>query len=82
MPNRWAELFEYHFLRSPFFITKELKKVVLSMKNKGAPKSKGIAANVYKLVFQHRPDVLLRAFKVYLKRGILTCRWKEVLKGN
>ena len=60
----------------PLFSVKELEQAVLSMKNKKAPGPDGIPAEVYKLVFQHRPDLLLGAFNACLKEGIFPARWK------
>ena len=60
----------------PLFTMGELEEAVLTMKNRKAPGPDGIPAEVYKLVFRQRPELLLEAFNACLKEGIFPCRWK------
>lgn len=50
---------------------KELVEGVLSFKDKGAPESDDITAEIYKLVFYQRSDLLLGALNTYGKRACL-----------
>lgn len=60
----------------PIFTMKEL---VPSIKKKEeVPEPDGIPAELYRLVFHHRPDLLLRAFNTYLKEGIFSSGLKVV----
>lgn len=62
----------------PLLIIKELEQLI--MKNKKAPSTDGIPAEIYKLVFHGRPDFLLYAFNACRKEVIFPCRSKTEVK--